>query len=900
MADQTFHLKYKIEGDASGMRVANRELEKTDKAVDNLAKGKGLTGLLSGISGVATGSQLNGLTSQITSASSALGSIPGPAGAAAGAIALVGTAAVGLGVALFHLTTDTAEYGSTLKDASDQTGLAAETLSAMKLAADQSGSSIEQITGAVGKFSKTVGDAALGSDEAAAKMKRLGIDPQKAIKDLDGALSDVFKRIVALPPGVTQSKAAMDAFGKSGADLLPFIKQFNGDLPALIKHAEELGIVWSQKDVNAADDFGDQMAELKLQLKGVGYTIGKELMPTFLGMARDVSGWLSQNKGEVASWARFIQVNVNTTAMVLRGAISGLRTFAAETRDWLTSLEVQGIPVGRIVGAYLGGESIGDKIAGIVPKVPETKTPMASDDYLNNLKAQKDAADKARKEREELQKRTDAAQIQTLKNYLDEAKRLYDETLEGLREQFQQTGDADAFLTRAAQALDQYGDFAYETLDRITEAEDRQDEHEKKIEAERVVRRQEQKKRADENQAEMDKSVKENNKLVADSAKKASDDQIKAAKATSDQLIALAESVADADIAAIEYRMAVGNETVLRGLAERQSIEKKALENRLVELEKERKLVAGNADELKRVNNEIAILNNQIAGQSYAHAVEKANTVLAEGNKILGEINDKIQKGEKQAKDLADALEKAFSDMAKAQKDAFDKSFVGGFFGATGMEAITSEADYIKSVYADMGAFVGDIVTGMAQGVGQMVEAWVLYGELGPDALRKMTAQVLASVAAEAAVRAIMELAYGFASLWLNPAEAATHFKAAALFGAVAVTTGLAGRAVAGDSFKKGATGGQGTSSTGSRGTQTPATYTRTTPDAYISGNRSEAQLVAAAVEKLNARLDSMKPGEVLTTAIRQNRGLIIKTVHSEAGAFSSEAQGIVKRAGIK
>jgi hypothetical protein len=78
--------------------------------------------------------------------------------------------------------------------------------------------------------------------------------------------------------------------------------------------------------------------------------------------------------------------------------------------------------------------------------------------------------------------------------------------------------------------------------------------------------------------------------------------------------------------------------------------------------------------------------------------------------------------------------------------------------------------------------------------------------------MKKLVASVLAGVAAQSAVLAIFELAKGFAALFWNPAEAAAHFKSAALFGILAVGAGVAGRAVAGDSFSQqaGAAGGGG------------------------------------------------------------------------------------------
>lgn len=112
---------------------------------------------------------------------------------------------------------------------------------------------------------------------------------------------------------------------------------------------------------------------------------------------------------------------------------------------------------------------------------------------------------------------------------------------------------------------------------------------------------------------------------------------------------------------------------------------------------------------------------------------------------------------------------------------------------------------------------------GVGEAVGQAVQAFVLYGSAGAS-VQQVTAQILASIAQQAAVQAIYELAQGLAVLALaffgvpnaGP-SASAHFAAAAMFGAIAGVAAVAGRAVAGDSFKQGgaATGGGGSGSGG-------------------------------------------------------------------------------------
>jgi hypothetical protein len=105
---------------------------------------------------------------------------------------------------------------------------------------------------------------------------------------------------------------------------------------------------------------------------------------------------------------------------------------------------------------------------------------------------------------------------------------------------------------------------------------------------------------------------------------------------------------------------------------------------------------------------------------------------------------------------------------------------------------------------------IGGAVADLAEGVGSLVEQYVLLGTTGPAALRKLLAATLAHLAAEAAVKAIFQLAEGFAALFINPAEAAAHFTSAAIFGSIAGVAAVAGRGIAGNTFQQPAGGGAG------------------------------------------------------------------------------------------
>lgn len=177
-------------------------------------------------------------------------------------------------------------------------------------------------------------------------------------------------------------------------------------------------------------------------------------------------------------------------------------------------------------------------------------------------------------------------------------------------------------------------------------------------------------------------------------------------------------------------------------------------------------------------------------------------------------------------------------------------------------EAFERLADAMSRVFGiskDNARDFTDILQGaiddMAFGIGNLVENWVLLGTTGPQAMRRLVASVLAGVAAQAAVKAVYELAEGFAALFFNPPAAAAHFTAAALFGSLAGVAAVAGRGVAGDAFQRPDRGGRGgASSSGPSALDT------------ITQNRNQRQGI-----DLHITVDENLFGRAIKTTIKQD-----------------------------
>lgn len=232
-----------------------------------------------------------------------------------------------------------------------------------------------------------------------------------------------------------------------------------------------------------------------------------------------------------------------------------------------------------------------------------------------------------------------------------------------------------------------------------------------------------------------------------------------------------------------------------------------------------------------------------------------------------------------------------------------------GMIGGRSIKKITSEAEAVKAVYADLGATVGDVFGQMAQAAQVTLENFILTGTLGGEAFKQLAASVIASVGIQAGVKALFEIAEGYAAA-ANPFtayQAPFHFAAAKMYGlvsAAAIGTGVAIGAAGGlggqkntgqagrDQNRQGGITGRGGG--GGGGIDRPDYYTAnpnistTNPQTALLG--SEVNKLAEAVAAMHSKISSMKPGDVLTRGVSEKKGFIADTVTTELKSNGTRA----------
>ena len=193
-----------------------------------------------------------------------------------------GAAILGLGAAAataFGVISKLASDAGNFKDLEEQTGASAEAIAAFAVAAGTAGVEISTIAAAMNKLSKSLVGVDDESKDAGAALAALGL-PIKDFKALDPAsqLEAVAKALAGFEDGAAKTAVAMALFGKSGAALLPVMKEL----------AAEGGrqVILTQQQIERADAFADAQARVRTQVQLYLQALATEALPTITSITK--------------------------------------------------------------------------------------------------------------------------------------------------------------------------------------------------------------------------------------------------------------------------------------------------------------------------------------------------------------------------------------------------------------------------------------------------------------------------------------------------------------------------------------------------------------------------------------------------------------------------------------
>jgi phage-related protein len=343
----------------SALSKASQEFSKATSASDKFgasvdgAGGGGtmkfneLSGVLSALPGPI--GNVAGRLSGLSSAGEGLGKVFGGGAGLSGGLANIGASVAGLvnpftvglaAVAAFGAGASAVASGlldledrvEKLGNTADKLGVSFEFIQLLEEAGNRSGVSIESVSSAFGKLQKTLAGADEESRAATEALGRLGI----SFTDLENLSPEEQIRLVGeqlqgIEDPAKRTAAAMQIFGKSGADLLPFF----ANLGPAADDIERLGGSLTDIDRSRIDDFGAGIDAL-----GVASSrLGELLLLPFTGLGEGISQGAAEFLGG-------INAIVGPIGDVLEPILSGLGA----------AIEIVGVilgGIGRSIGALL-------------------------------------------------------------------------------------------------------------------------------------------------------------------------------------------------------------------------------------------------------------------------------------------------------------------------------------------------------------------------------------------------------------------------------------------------------------------------------------------------------------------------------------------------------------------
>lgn len=194
---------------------------------------------------VRIGADASELIGELKKADTALGRTSSAFGEGVGAAAKFAGAASVAGAAVLAFTTRAADAADELGKLSQKIGVSVESLSALKYAASVNNLSLEQLGTGLRQLSKYM-----------VENRITGIS-------VENQLLKIADEFAGAADGIGKTTLAMKYFGKSGADLIPFLNQGSAGIAELRKEAEKLGIIINADVAKAANEFNDNLTKLK-------------------------------------------------------------------------------------------------------------------------------------------------------------------------------------------------------------------------------------------------------------------------------------------------------------------------------------------------------------------------------------------------------------------------------------------------------------------------------------------------------------------------------------------------------------------------------------------------------------------------------------------------------------
>ncbi len=212
-------------------------------------------------------------------------------------IALVTVAA---GTSIYGLTSHYAKYAEELGLSSVRTGVAIENLQKLGYATNLTGISTDSLNTSLKFLNRSISVAASNPmSEQAAAFRSMGI----SVKDVNGNLRDVNEVLLEVSARFEKSTDAakntatsMTLLGRSGTELVPFLRLGPDRIAKLGAEFSRIGHVWTEPQRKLGEAFDDSLDKMKVSITGFASLISIKLFPVLQPLIESLTEWIVANR----------------------------------------------------------------------------------------------------------------------------------------------------------------------------------------------------------------------------------------------------------------------------------------------------------------------------------------------------------------------------------------------------------------------------------------------------------------------------------------------------------------------------------------------------------------------------------------------------------------------------
>lgn len=220
---------------------------------------------------------------------------------------VIGTALVAGAGAFAAIINSNLKTIASYQDLADQVGDTASQISSLKPAADLSETALESVAAASVKLTAGLSKTSDESKGVGKALAAIGIEIEAFRKLAPVAQIDaVAKALNGYKDGAEKTAVAVTLFGKSGAELIPFLKDLG--------EQTERNVTLTEEQIAAADEYNKTIARMKGEVSSVTQQFAARLAPTMEVIAKRF--------GEALNESGFLNAALKTLEVTLKTLIS--------------------------------------------------------------------------------------------------------------------------------------------------------------------------------------------------------------------------------------------------------------------------------------------------------------------------------------------------------------------------------------------------------------------------------------------------------------------------------------------------------------------------------------------------------------------------------------------------